>query len=88
MQATRPQQFIDTRTILLMGSMVLVFAAGTIVGGAVDADLPAAQGVSAPAGDRSYDAVEATRANRGLSVSAGDHSYDAVEATRANRGLE
>ena len=87
MQATRPQQFIDTRTISLIGFMVLVFAAGTVVGGAVDADLPAVQGLSVPAGDRRYDTVEETRANRGLSVPVGDDSYDAVEETRADRGL-
>jgi hypothetical protein len=86
MQATRSQQLIDTRTISLIAIMVLVFAAGTAVGGALDADLPAAQGVSV-AGDRRYDAVEETRANRGLSAPAADGSYDAVEETRANRGL-
>jgi hypothetical protein len=87
MHATRPQHLIDTRTISLIAIMVLVFAAGTTLGGALDADLPAAQGVSV-AGDGSYDAVEETRANRGLSVPAGDRRYDALEETRADRGID
>jgi hypothetical protein len=86
MHATRPQQLIDMRTLSLIAVMALVFAAGTIVGGIVAPDLQAAQGVSV-AGDRRYDAVEETRANRGLSVPAGDRRYDAVEETRANSGL-
>jgi hypothetical protein len=81
MHATRPQQLIDTRTISLIAVMVLVFAAGTVVGGAVDIDLPTAPGVSV-VGDHRYDAIEETRAGRGLSVPAGDRRYDAVEETR------
>ncbi len=50
-----------------------------------DGEINAASG---PAGDRSYDAVEETRADRGLSLPAGDRSYDAVEETRADRGID
>ena len=65
MHATRPQ-LIDTRTILLIPFMVLAFSAGAVVGSAVHADVPADRGLSVPAGDRSYDALEETRADRGI----------------------
>jgi hypothetical protein len=88
MHATRPHQLVDTRTILVIPLMALAFSVGAIAGAAVGADVPASPGLSVPAGDRSYDALEETRANRGLSVPAGDRSYDALEETRGNRGLE
>jgi hypothetical protein len=88
MQSTQQRHLIDPRAILIVSLMTLVFAGGTALGAMLDLDQAAVSGpVSIPAGDRSYDAVEETRADRGLSIPAGDRSYDAVEETRADRGL-
>ncbi len=87
MHTTQQRHLIDPRA-LIVPLMALVFAAGTALGSIVDIDAPTIAGpMAVPAGDRSYDAVEETRADRGLSVPAGDRSYDAVEETRADRGL-
>jgi hypothetical protein len=89
MQATQQPTFSQPRTALVAPILAVVFAAGTVLGMVIGVGAPGIgqQVVSVPAGDRSYDALEETRANRGLSVPAGDRSYDALEETRANRGL-
>ncbi|HEY7701517.1 MAG TPA: hypothetical protein VIB02_04330 [Candidatus Limnocylindrales bacterium] len=88
MQTTQQRQLIDPRAIRNVSLIALVFAVGTALGTMIDIDPTAVSGpASVPIGDRSYDAVEETRADRGLSVPAGDRSYDAVEETRADRGL-
>ena len=88
MHTTQQRHLIEPRAILIVPLMALVFATGIALGAIVDQHPGAVSGqVSVPAGDRSYDALEETRANRGLSVTVGDRSYDAVEETRADRGL-
>jgi hypothetical protein len=89
MHTTQQHSLIEPRTIVLVAFMALAFVAGTVLGTAADLELPAAGGtVAIPAGDRSYDALEETRADRGLSIPAGDRSYDALEETRADRGID
>lgn len=73
MQTTQHQQFIQPRVILATAAMALLFGAGIFVGAAFDGGLPAlGSQVAAPAGDRSYDALEETRASRDLPTRA-DH---------------
>ncbi len=89
MQATRQPTFSEPRTAFAVPILAVVFAAGTVLGMVIGVQAPAigTQVVTVPAGDRSYDALEDTRADRGLSVPTGDRSYDALEDTRADRGL-
>jgi hypothetical protein len=88
MHTTQQHSLIEPRNIVLVTFMALAFAAGTLLGAVADFDLPTGSAVSLPAGDRSYDALEETRADRGLSIPAGDRSYDALEETRADRGID
>lgn len=90
MHTIQQPKFVDARTALAISFMVLTFAAGAVLGATLDINVPvvADQTVTVPAGDGSYDAVEATRAGRSLSLPAGDGSYDAVEETRAGRSLD
>lgn len=87
MQTTQQRQLDEPRTILSVSLMALVFAIGTALGAIIDIRPTVSSAATVPVGDRSYDAVEETRADRGLSVPVGDRSYDAVEQTRADRGL-
>lgn len=87
MQTTQQRQLAEPRTILSVSLMALVFAIGTALGAIIDIRPTVSSAATVPVGDRSYDAVEETRADRGLSVPVGDRSYDAVEQTRADRGL-
>jgi hypothetical protein len=87
MHTTQQHKLTEPRTLVLVPFMAIVFAAGTLLGAVADIDLPSGGAVSIPAGDRSYDALEETRADRGLSIPAGDRSYDALEETRADRVL-
>jgi hypothetical protein len=89
MHATNTRQIVDPRAGLAAVAAAVIFAAGIALGSAIDLDGPAAGDptLSVPVGDRSYDALEDTRADRGLSIPVGDHSYDALEDTRADRGL-
>lgn len=85
MQATNTRQVVDARTGAAAVLAAIIFAAGIALGSFMDLGLPGLGGATAvPLGDRSYDAVEETRA-RGFSQSVplGDRSYDAVEETRA-----
>ena len=88
MHSTQQRHLIEPRAFLIVPLMALVFATGIALGALVDGQWTVSGLVSVPAGDRSYDAVEDTRADRGLAVPAGDRSYDAVEDTRADRGLD
>lgn len=87
MQTTQQRQLDEPRTIRSVSLMALVFAIGTALGAIIDIRPTVSSAATVPVGDRSYDAVEETRADRGLSVPVGDRSYDAVEQTRADRGL-
>ena len=69
MQSTQQRHLIDPRAVRNVSLMTLVFAVGTALGTMIDFDpttLPAPASVAI--GDRSYDAVEETRADRGLPI--------------------
>jgi hypothetical protein len=87
MHATPTRHLADPRIGVVTAVAAAIFATGIALGTwiAPDASLVRSP-IVVPAGDRSYDAVEATRADRGVAVPAGDRSYDAVEETRADRG--
>ena len=89
MQATQQQTLRGPRSALPVLMLGVVFVTGTIVGIALSTWVPAISipTVSTPAGDRSYDAIEDSRATRGVAVSASEPSYDAVEHALALQRL-
>jgi hypothetical protein len=89
MQATDTRPLADPRAGLAAVAAAVIFAAGIVLGAMIHPD-PATVGsqISAPLGDRRYDAVEETRLDRGLSVPLGDRRYDAVEETRLDRDTD
>jgi hypothetical protein len=89
MQALQKRHVVEPRIGIAALGAAAIFAAGMILGTLIDPDaVTIGSATDVPIGDRSYDAVEETRADRGLSVPMGDRSYDAVEQTRADRGLD
>jgi len=88
MHATQQQTFKEPRTALAAIILVVAFSTGTVLGLAIGVSGPkfGPTVTSAPIGDRSYDAIEASRAASGPLPMAGDRSSDAVEAARAYSG--
>jgi hypothetical protein len=84
MQATQTRHLIDTRSAVALVLGAAIFAAGVLLGSAVDVGAPA---IAAPAvtGDHRYDAIEQIRLDRGLPLVVGDRRHDAIEEIRATR---
>jgi len=88
MDTTSDRHLVDPRSGAAAAVGAAIFAVGIVLGTLIIPGAPAVGSpVAVPVGDRSYDALEETRADRGLSVPVGDRSYDALEETRADRGL-
>jgi hypothetical protein len=88
MQATQQQTFREPRIALAAVMLAVAFSTGTVLGLAIGVSRPqlGSNATAAPLGDRSYDAIEESRAaGRTLTV-AGDRSYDAIEESRAVGG--
>ncbi|HET9084338.1 MAG TPA: hypothetical protein VFN41_08005 [Candidatus Limnocylindrales bacterium] len=89
MQATQQQTLKEPRTALAAVVLAVAFSTGTVLGLAIGVSGPkfGPTVTAAPIGDRSYDAIEETRAASGLLTIAGDRSYDAIEDARTIRGV-
>ena len=88
MQATQQQTFKEPRTALAAVILAVAFTTGTVMGLAIGVSRPqfGPATTAAPLGDRSYDAIEESRAGAAALSVTGDRSYDAIEEARAGIG--
>ena len=88
MHATQQQTFKEPRTALAAVILAVAFSTGAVVGLAIGVSRPqfGSNATAAALGDRSYDAIEGSRAVSGALSVAGDRSYDALEQARAGTG--
>ena len=89
MHATPTRHLADPRIGVVTAVAAAIFATGIALGTwiAPDASLVRSP-IVVPAGDRSYDAVEETRADRGASVPTDLHNFDALQKIHAARGTD